>query len=318
MLIRGRLPADDGALFLKALEAGREVLNRDAREPDADGVGARCSGTPTRYSELSAEGSAESGQPDEPPARDADALVLLAESALSGETKPLAGPNRGEIVVHVDASVLVDDAPEGRCELEDGPALPGETARRLACDGSLVRIIERDGRPLSVGRKTRNVPPALRRALRVRDKGRCRFPGCSRKHADAHHIKHWARGGETKLSNLVQLCRRHHRLVHEGGYGVEPDGAGVRFTRPDGRVIPAAPRQRGGTHGRVRSLNERRGLHVDDRSSSPLSGGEKMNYGMTVDGLLQADGLTEHPSRHPERAPRIARGEGLKPAEPPP
>ena len=91
--------------------------------------------------------------------------------------------------------------------------LAPETARRLACDASIVRLIERDGRPLSVGRKTRSIPPALQRALHARDGG-CRFPGCgSRRFVDAHHIAHWAHGGATELANLVQLCglcqRRH-------------------------------------------------------------------------------------------------------------
>jgi len=94
-----------------------------------------------------------------------------------------------------------------------------------------------------VGRKTRAVPPAIRRALRLRDRG-CRFPGCTHtRHVDAHHVRHWADGGETKLSNLVELCSAHHRLLHEGGYGlrVTDDGALV-FTRPDGERIPDVPR----------------------------------------------------------------------------
>jgi hypothetical protein len=87
------------------------------------------------------------------------------------------------------------------------------------------------------------VPPAIRRALRLRDRG-CRFPGCTHtRHVDAHHVRHWADGGETKLSNLVELCGSHHRLLHEGGYGlrVTDDGALV-FTRPDGERIPDVPR----------------------------------------------------------------------------
>ncbi|HKK29320.1 MAG TPA: HNH endonuclease signature motif containing protein, partial [Alphaproteobacteria bacterium] len=91
--------------------------------------------------------------------------------------------------------------------------------------------------------KTRAVPPAIRRALRLRDRG-CRFPRCTHtRHVDAHHIRHWADGGETKLSNLVELCRHHHRLLHEGGFGLAmaDDGALV-FTRPDGERIPDRPR----------------------------------------------------------------------------
>ena len=103
------------------------------------------------------------------------------------------------------------------------------------------------GAVLDVGRARRTVSGRLRTALQVRDEGRCRFPGCSSKRCDAHHIKHWSRGGETKLDNLVLLCRFHHRVVHEGGFkvavvggGVE-NGARVAFWRPDGRDVLASP-----------------------------------------------------------------------------
>jgi hypothetical protein len=101
----------------------------------------------------------------------------------------------------------------GRCELENGPGLALDTVRRIACDGSLLRITEDD------------------------------FPGCTHhRFADAHHIRHWANGGETSLDNLVLLCRHHHRLVHEGGFGVERvAGGALRFSRPDGRVIEEHP-----------------------------------------------------------------------------
>ena len=88
-----------------------------------------------------------------------------------------------------------------------------------------------DGSVLDVGRKTRTVPPAIRRALDHRGGG-CRFPGCGLRFCDAHHIKHWADGGETRLDQLVLLCRRHHRAVHEEGFRVEmvedTEGTGAR------------------------------------------------------------------------------------------
>jgi hypothetical protein len=123
-----------------------------------------------------------------------------------------------------------------------------ETARRFSCDASVVSIIEdENGEPLNVGRKTRSIPPALRRALNSRDRG-CRFPGCPNKHyVDGHHIKHWVHGGETRLSNLALLCRYHHRQVHEGGIGIDvlPDGA-LRFILKSGRaVISVAPARLG-------------------------------------------------------------------------
>jgi hypothetical protein len=124
--------------------------------------------------------------------------------------------------VHVDRDAITRDE-EGRCEVEHGPWIAAETARRLACDASIVRMIDdADGEPLKVGRRTRSISAALRRALRARDHG-CRFPGCThRRFVDGHHVTHWAEGGETNLGNLVSLCRRHHRLVHEGGYSRTP------------------------------------------------------------------------------------------------
>jgi hypothetical protein len=108
----------------------------------------------------------------------------------------------------------------------------------------VVRIIERDGRPLSVGRKTRVISPALRRALRSRDGG-CQFPGCTHtQHVDAHHLEHWAHGGHTDLTNLVQLCRRHHRLIHEGAFSVAGTPGNLEFRNPSGRRLDATPAAR--------------------------------------------------------------------------
>jgi hypothetical protein len=123
---------------------------------------------------------------------------------------PSPSAERYMVMVHVDEATLTHDAP-GRCDLDGELAIPPETARRLACDGAVVRIVRGPaGEVLDVGRKTRVVPPAIRRALLVRDGG-CAFPGCGSRFAEAHHIVPWARGGETKLDNLVLLCRAHHR-----------------------------------------------------------------------------------------------------------
>jgi len=110
-------------------------------------------------------------------ARRADVLAVIAESFLKHGIEALSGGERHQIVVHVEASVLRDEA-SGCCGLEHGPSLPAETARRLACDASIVRLVENEkGEPLNVGRSTRTIPTALRRALNARDRG-CRFPGC--------------------------------------------------------------------------------------------------------------------------------------------
>ena len=213
LVIRGRVPAEIGALFVRALQAAEDSV------PIPEDVPAGTS-------------------PDESHRlhhRRVTALATLAESFLATGPQDLSGGDRNQIVVHVDAETL-QHSHAGLCELEQGPSIAAETARRLSCDASVVRILEDSkGEPLDVGRKTRTVPPAIRRALNARDKG-CRFPGCTfRRYVDGHHVRHWAHGGETKLSNLVTLCRFHHRLVHEGQVVVQTlsDGA-FRFLRPDG------------------------------------------------------------------------------------
>ncbi len=170
--------------------------------------------------------------------RRADALARVAESFLAHDVLESPGTDRQQIVVHVAAETLRDRA-AGCCEIEHGPSIAAETARRFSCDASLVTLVEdQDGEPLNVGRKTRTISAPLRRLLETRDKG-CRFPGCcNARYVDMHHIKHWANGGETRPSNLVSLCRFHHRAVHEGGFDVEilDDGA-LRFVRPNGAPV---------------------------------------------------------------------------------
>jgi len=178
----------------------------------------------------------------------ADALRLMAETFLDHrgeETGAGSASDRLQVVVHIDQAILSERQAAGeagvphRCELADGPALALDTARRLACDASVVGIVEgEEGEPLDIGRKTRSIPPAIARALRARDGG-CRFPGCDRtRFCQGHHIEHWGNGGETKLDNLITLCGFHHRLVHEGGYGVRrtDDGLFV-FTTPNGKRV---------------------------------------------------------------------------------
>jgi 5-methylcytosine-specific restriction endonuclease McrA len=173
--------------------------------------------------------------------------VAVAEASLASVAGEALGA-RYEVVVHVDADALAADDEPG-CVVEAAGAVAAETARRLACDASVVTLSTRNGRTVRVGRKTRTVQPALRRALSDRDR-RCRFPGCeARRFLHAHHIEHWARGGTTNLENLVLLCSRHHRLVHEGGYGIDRR---LRFYDPRGRPVPNAPPARRGDVERLR------------------------------------------------------------------
>ena len=178
------------------------------------------------------------------PVRLVDAVAMVARRCLDGGAARAgtAGAAAHEVVVHVDADALTGDD-TGRAELEDGTPLAAATARRLACDASIVTVVEDgDSTPLAVGRR-RTPPAALRRALALRDPG-CRFPGCpNRRFVDAHHVQHWADGGATELSNLTVLCTLHHRAVHEGGFTIVAVGGGRFEVRaPDGRLVEAAPR----------------------------------------------------------------------------
>jgi hypothetical protein len=251
--IDARLTADEGALVLTALQTAEEW------QDESDSVAHRR----------------------------ADALVSVARSALAAGQAPRVGSDPCELVVHVDAASLTAEPVVERAELDEGSALAPETVRRLGCDAAVVRIIERDGRPLSVGRRTRTIPPALRRALRSRDHG-CRFPGCGhRRFLHAHHIQHWARGGATELGNLVRLCSFHHRLVHEGGFRVERQGAvGLRFCRPDGRQIAETPQcQPAGGPGLVHQ-QRREGLNLNGDTCRPISAGDWLDYDLAVDSLI--------------------------------
>jgi HNH endonuclease/Domain of unknown function (DUF222) len=197
------------------------------------------------------------------------------------------------VIVHAEIEALAGKGTEAGCGLEDGPAICAESARRLACDASLLPILHGPKSELDVGRKSRAIPAAMRRALDERDEGRCRFPGCeNRRWVDAHHIVHWARGGKTRLDNLVLLCGRHHRLVHEGGFGVarKADGSPI-FRRPDGRVIPqVSPFPARGSCTVLRSTNRRAGREILPAALHSLDRGERYDEELAVAGLLARAG----------------------------
>jgi 5-methylcytosine-specific restriction endonuclease McrA len=219
----------------------------------------------------------------------ADALALLAETALHHGIDPGAPGERYQVVVHVDAAVLADPEAPGQSVLEDGVRVSAETSQRLACDASRVVMQHgRDGRVVEVAARTRTIPPALRRALHHRDRG-CRFPGCGLRFGQGHHIRHWAQGGPTTLSNLALLCRRHHRAVHEEGYEVkrEPDGK-LRFYRPNGHLLPEVPAPPDLPRDPVellRAQSKAEGLSLHARSASSGWLGERLDVGHAIDVL---------------------------------
>jgi hypothetical protein len=267
--IKVRLTAEAGQMFIKAIQAACEEISSPEVSAETPSVKFRI----------------------DPHTRKADALALVAETFLAQGAAALKGGDRHQIVVHVDAETLRDST-AGRCHFEHGPAMAAETARRLTCDCSIVPVIENDqGEPLNVGRKTRTIPPAIQRALNARDHGCCRFPGCpNTRYLDGHHIQHWAHGGETKLSNLVSLCRFHHRQVHEGNVIVLvlDDGA-IRFVTPDDRSFDSTlcdhTHPLGDWHQLV-AAHERQALRIGRDTAATRWDGGACDYSVAVESLL--------------------------------
>jgi len=183
----------------------------------------------------------------------ADSLVATIEHFLASEPdykglQGLKGAERCQVVMHVDVNTLREQrsgvcCTHGRAHFEDKPWLAPSTARRLSCDASLVTVLEDDaGSVLNVGRKSRIVPGPIRRALRERD-GVCQYPGCQEsEYVDAHHIQHWADGGETRLDNLVTLCRFHHAQLHRGCFDIRLNGNSAEILATEdlqGQWIPS-------------------------------------------------------------------------------
>ena len=291
LVFHGRLPAEQGALLLKALEMSGERAER----------------------EVPAEKRPRSSYP----AFMADAMVELAESYLEHGCESSSTADRYQVVVHVAAETLKADDDGVSAEtstdaptedeisaetsallqthfsyLEDGPRVSAETSRRISCDASIIRILDDEkGEPLSIGRKSRLIPPAIRRALKARDRG-CRFPGCTHRYfIDGHHIRHWADGGETSMENLVLLCRFHHRLVHERGFGCErTDDGKIVFTNPVGREIarscylPAIPID---SDIFVYFKTNLDGVELDPQACGSKWEGEKIDWPLAVGHLYQ-------------------------------
>ena len=298
--VRGRLEPEVGALLVQALAAARESLYQRARRQDSTAPGS---------GNVSAEGPTLAQQ-------QADALALLAETALH-QLDPGAPGERYQVVVHVDAPVLADPEQPGQSVLDDGARVSADTSQRLACDASrVVMRHDADGRVLEVGARTRTIPPAIRRALQHRDRT-CRFPGCGVRFTQGHHLRHWAQGGPTTLSNLALLCRRHHRAVHEEGYQVErlADGE-LRFRRPNGWLLPDVPPAAPVPVDPVEVLHAwhtAQGLRIHARTACPTWLGERLDLGYAIDVL--------HPlAARPAPRPSVEQGSppALMAAGPPP
>jgi hypothetical protein len=247
-VVRGLVTPEVAAVLMKAIDAGGDALFATSAKDDRP----------------------------EPAQRRADALGLVAERALAagfgGEDAPVSGSRaeRYQVMLHVEPESLAETGEPGMCELTDGCRVPAGTARRLACDASVVEVAKDAARAVvAVGRRQRVVSGSLRRALEVRDRG-CRFPGCGLRYTDAHHIVHWADGGETSLRNTLLLCRHHHRYVHEGGWRVacDKDGQAVFFS-PLGKALAGAPPMPLTDADALLRRNRKRGVEPDWRTGLP-------------------------------------------------
>jgi hypothetical protein len=258
LVLRARLTPELGAVVQRALDAASERLYQESKD----------AASPTTVAEEVTAAQ-----------RRADGLGLLAECALQADLDRGSAADRHQVVLHVEATAVGASPSQAVIELGDGGVqVSAETSRRVACDASVVVMREGpDGAVLDVGRKTRTIPVAIRRALAARD-ARCRFPGCNSRRCDAHHMTHWCDGGRTSLDNLMLLCRRHHRLVHEGGFQAVQDRTGdVIFTSADGRRLEPSPP--------LQSTNENDLDHDIDARSLPCWDGTPFNLAYTMDVL---------------------------------
>ncbi len=278
-VINGRLPGETAKIVMAAIEAAQQLTSDEpvdkggSAEPFDVNISAKSPKSTTN----------------------ADALVMMAESFLANGPSSRTAADRYQIVVNVDADVL--SAGEGTCELDGGPSICPETARRLCCDASIVEMAKdmqdqnNHTQPRQLAKRTRTIPSSIRRAVHLRDQG-CRFPGCgSRIYVDVHHIKHWAHGGTHEMKNLVELCWRHHRLVHEGGWGIKPDDNGAfEAIKPDGTKMSEHNRDNEITHGHaIEQLNKVNGLGIDSDTCIPNWYGDPLNLNDIISGLWYVD-----------------------------
>ena len=292
-VIHAKLPAESGALVIKAIDAilqqeqqvqkeQEQVLSQEPQTTDLKNVSADTF-------------SGVTSKPKQPSIskRKADALSLMAEhylATLSNEEgiKTLKGNERCQVMLHVDINTLKDHnshTAHQHCNLDNNQWISPETAQRLACDASLVTVLEDNkGKVLNIGRRSRTIPPSIQRALSLRDTT-CRHPGCCSNHyLDAHHIKHWANGGETRLDNLVMLCRYHHRQLHQGAFSIENKQSELQFKTKTGKVIKQSFFPQFPEHNPECRL-KKQWPAIDRQTAVSHWQGEKMDYGMAIDGI---------------------------------
>jgi len=305
LIIHAKLPAEAGAIVVKAIDAilrEHSVLENNEKEEN-----------------VSAETSFEDKTEDIPTIkpvhlsfakRRADALTTMAEHFIASNTnnegiKTLAGHERCQIMLHVDIKTLQNHAncttqhenhANHHCNLDNRQWLSPETAKRLSCDASLVTVLEDDkGKVLNIGRRSRTIPPAIVKALNLRDTS-CQYPSCcTSKHLDAHHIIHWANGGETRLNNLVMLCRHHHTKLHQGAFTIETKATGTKsldivYRNTKGKQLRQSIdpqfRKINTSHQSSSNYLEKHFPQINPNTAITSWKGEKLDYDMAMGGLI--------------------------------
>ncbi|MDE0475414.1 MAG: DUF222 domain-containing protein [Gammaproteobacteria bacterium] len=221
-VVRGRLEPEVGAVLMRALEAAADALYRREERAGEEVRQDKRIPEPLHEEATAREGTLAREVIPTPKQRRADAAGLVAERALAagfgkdseeGTDESGTRAERYQVVIHTEAATLAEEGEPGRSDL-DGVRVAAETSRRMACDAAVVEMVHgkpetrrpsASGRMLSVGRKTRTVPPHIRRALEERDRG-CRFPGCASRFTEAHHVRHWA-DGDGCLGSFLQRSR---------------------------------------------------------------------------------------------------------------
>lgn len=260
------LSPDEADLVMRAIDCSRECRGGTAAAQDDD----------------SAETPARDGLPSR-----ADGAVAMAEAFLAGNPVSGNGGERFQVMVHLEKDMLGKGG-ELIATLDDGTRVSAEAFRRVACDCGVVASGS-EGEPLNIGRRTRAIPPAIRRALMLRDRG-CAFPGCTHtRFLHGHHIQHWLHGGETSVENLVTLCTAHHRLVHDGGWKVSRAQNGeLQFASPAGSPVQAVPLRESvpETLTWLQEWAEEQGLDLGPDANLPLWDGTRPDYDLAVAGLM--------------------------------
>ena len=173
-----------------------------------------------------------------PKQRRADAIVEIGYQAMGKGTLPRRHGVRPHIAVTTTIEGLRGEVGAAASQLHNGMPISSRTVQRLACDGTLHRVLKADSMVIDVGRAKRTAQPAHWRGLEARHRT-CAGPGCDRplNWTYAHHIDFWSEGGHTNLHKMLPLCYHHHRLVHEGGWQVVMAGERIEFVPPEQPMI---------------------------------------------------------------------------------